>query len=94
MKQKLIFLGLALLLLNWHARTVPKAQEQLIRVNGADIFLKVIGKGEPIAILHGGPGLGHNYLFHPFSQLTSMDTWGLKGNKRKTPIPYKGDWFW
>lgn len=39
------------------------------QINGAGIYCKVIGEGEPIIIIHGGPGLSHNYLLKPFSQL-------------------------
>ena len=30
-----------------------------------------MGKGESIVILHGGPGLAHNYLYEPFKQLSN-----------------------
>lgn len=39
------------------------------QINGAGIFCRVIGKGEPLIIVHGGPGLAHNYLLKPFSRL-------------------------
>jgi proline iminopeptidase len=31
-------------------------------VNGTQIFIKTIGEGEPILIVHGGPGLNHEYF--------------------------------
>ena len=39
------------------------------QINGAGIFCRVLGKGEPLIVVHGGPGLSHNYLLKPFSQL-------------------------
>lgn len=39
-------------------------------INGAEIYCKVMGDGEPLIIIHGGPGLAHNYLLKPFSQLS------------------------
>ena len=39
------------------------------QINGTGMYCKVIGKGEPMIIVHGGPGMAHNYLLKPFSQL-------------------------
>ena len=39
------------------------------KINGMDIYCKVIGSGEPLLIVHGGPGLSHEYLFPPFNTL-------------------------
>lgn len=36
--------------------------EKLISVNGINLFVKVVGEGEPIVILHGGPGFSHDYF--------------------------------
>jgi proline iminopeptidase len=33
-----------------------------VRANDIEIAYEVIGKGKPIVIVHGGPGLGHRYL--------------------------------
>jgi proline iminopeptidase len=33
-----------------------------IDVNGASFYYKAIGRGEPVLVLHGGPGLVHRYL--------------------------------
>ena len=30
-------------------------------INGTELFVKTMGKGEPILIVHGGPGLSHDY---------------------------------
>ena len=43
--------------------------EGLEKINGTEIFCKVIGKGDPLVIVHGGPGLAHDYLYEPFKQL-------------------------
>jgi proline iminopeptidase len=37
----------------------------LKKLNGTSIFLSVRGSGEPLLVLHGGPGLNHSY-FIPF----------------------------
>lgn len=37
-------------------------QEGYLDVNGLMIYYKTIGKGEPLMILHGGPGASHDYF--------------------------------
>ena len=37
-----------------------------IRINDTDIYYKTIGEGEPILVLHGGPGLSMDYFFPHF----------------------------
>lgn len=39
-------------------------------INGIQLYFKTTGQGEPILIVHGGPGLNHNYLLSPLSNLT------------------------
>jgi proline iminopeptidase len=46
-----------------------KTEEGLIRVNGTELYFKVVGKGTPIVIVHGGPGLDHTYLLPQFYAL-------------------------
>jgi len=40
----------------------PPVVERTIQVDGAELFYKTIGTGEPIVIVHGGPGMDHSYL--------------------------------
>jgi len=42
--------------------TVPASKSGLIKVNGTELYYHVIGSGNPILILHGGPGLNHTYF--------------------------------
>jgi proline iminopeptidase len=37
-------------------------QEGFIDANGLMIYYKTLGKGEPLLILHGGPGASHDYF--------------------------------
>jgi proline iminopeptidase len=39
--------------------------EGLITVNGVKLYCREMGKGEPIVVVHGGPGLDEGY-FHPW----------------------------
>jgi proline iminopeptidase len=40
-------------------------QEGYIQANGVSHFYKIVGKGEPFIVLHGGPGMYHDELY-PF----------------------------
>jgi len=42
-------------------KTVP-VEEGMANVNGVELYYKIIGEGEPVVILHGGPGFDHNYM--------------------------------
>jgi len=39
-------------------------------INGAELYYKIMGKGEPIVVLHGGPGLEHTYLLPQMGKLS------------------------
>jgi len=41
------------------------------RINGRGTYCRAVGTGEPLLIVHGGPGLAHDYLFKPFLRLAS-----------------------
>ena len=43
--------------------------EENVEINGVNHYIKKIGKGEPVVVLHGGPGLFHNYLVANFEKL-------------------------
>lgn len=41
---------------------VYKAEEGFIDANGMMIYYKTFGKGDPLIIVHGGPGASHDYF--------------------------------
>lgn len=43
--------------------------QETVEINGVDHFIEKIGSGEPIVVLHGGPGINHNYLLPHFKSL-------------------------
>jgi proline iminopeptidase len=47
-------------------RNIPE-----IKVNGIDLYYKKCGKGNPMYILHGGPGLDHRYFGRSLTGLES-----------------------
>lgn len=44
--------------------------EETVEINGVNHYIKKIGSGEPIIVLHGGPGLFHDYLTPHFESLS------------------------
>lgn len=46
--------------------------EEFKKINGVNLYFKTIGEGIPIVIVHGGPGLAHNYLYNYFSELSDQ----------------------
>jgi len=57
--------GLAALALVAGGATLPAAaqvRQGLLSLPEGRIFYEVVGSGDPILVVHGGPGLDHNYL--------------------------------
>lgn len=67
-KGKLAFLLMLTTALITLAQPTPSF-DGIKKINGTELYCKVIGSGEPILIVHGGPGLAHDYLFEPFKLL-------------------------
>jgi proline iminopeptidase len=40
----------------------PRARQGLLSLDDARLFYEVVGEGDPIIVVHGGPGLDHAYL--------------------------------
>jgi proline iminopeptidase len=53
---------------NQNVIKIEKSQET-IEINGVKHFVEKIGTGEPMLVLHGGPGLFHDYLVPHFENL-------------------------
>jgi len=56
-------------------KTVNKNNDELvieesnININGVNHYIKKIGTGEPLIVLHGGPGMFHNHLEQNFNSI-------------------------
>jgi proline iminopeptidase len=48
---------------------VPVLEEGYLEVNGTTLFYKTMGSGEPIVVLHGGPGFDHRQFLPYIWQL-------------------------
>ena len=46
-------------------------REGFVTVNGVPHFFRMIGRGEPFVVLHGGPGMWHDELFPFFDDLAT-----------------------
>lgn len=40
----------------------PGGRDGCASINGTELYFRVIGEGEPMVFLHGGPGLFHDYF--------------------------------
>src|ERR1043165_9182814 len=45
-------------------------RQGLTDVNGTSLFYHIIGKGEPVIIIHGGPVLDQSYMIDHFKELS------------------------
>ncbi len=50
-------------------QTELKVEEETVEINGVKHFIKKMGSGKPILVLHGGPGMFHDYLVPHFEKL-------------------------
>lgn len=46
-----------------------KVEEGTKQINGVTLYYKIIGEGEPIVVVHGGPGLDHSYFLPHLERL-------------------------
>ncbi len=48
-------------------------EDGYLTVNGANLYYKTMGEGEPVLILHGGPGMDHSYLLPQMEELAKTN---------------------
>lgn len=48
-------------------------KSQYLDIDGAKLFLRLVGSGEPIVVVHGGPGMSHDYLAPQLIDLLAND---------------------
>lgn len=51
-----------LCLSGWAAPVVGQRAQGIVSLDDARLFYEVVGSGDPILVVHGGPGLDHAYL--------------------------------
>ncbi|MEO0468435.1 MAG: alpha/beta fold hydrolase [Bacteroidota bacterium] len=47
----------------------PAPSSGMLPINGTRLYYEVIGEGEPVVVLHGGPGMNYAYLMPYFETL-------------------------
>lgn len=61
------------------------------KINGAQLYFQIMGKGEPLVVIHGGPGLSHDYFLphlRPLSKNFKVVLFDLRANgKSAVPTP-------
>jgi proline iminopeptidase len=50
---------------------INASEEGFVVIGGDSIFYRSIGNGDPIIIVHGGPGLNHTYLLPQMAELAN-----------------------
>ncbi len=63
--KKIVILFTLLVILSISCANTDEIEEGFLNINGTTLFYKTMGSGEPIVVLHGGPGFDHRQ-FLPF----------------------------
>lgn len=61
----------SILLVTLSHMAFAQGEERLLKINGTEINVRIIGKGSPLLVVHGGPGLNHSYFLPHFNKLSS-----------------------
>lgn len=68
-----------------------QATDGLQSINGTQLYMKTIGRGEPIVVIHGGPALNHTYFLPHLNNLAKRNKVVLydqrASGKSKLPSP-------
>lgn len=81
MKKLLLFLLLT------YSAIASTPQERLIPSRNGQLFCRTMGQGDPIIVIHGGPGLSQEYLLPQMERLAQnhfvifYDQWGCGASK-------------
>lgn len=67
----------------------PAASEGTVTVNGVQLYVRTVGRGPDVIVLHGGPGAHHDYLLPQFDALADgrrLRYYDQRGGGR-SPVP-------
>jgi proline iminopeptidase len=62
MRKLLVFISLIICAASGDLHAQDTLKQGLIQVNNTQLFVKIVGTGDTILVIHGGPGLNHAYL--------------------------------
>lgn len=57
-----------------HPAAAQQARQGLLSLDDARLYYEVVGSGDPIVVVHGGPGLDHEYLQPGLDALATRNT--------------------
>ena len=66
--------ALAIALAGFGPLEAQQARQGLVSLDDARIFYEIVGSGDPIVVVHGGPGLDHGYLQPGLDALATRNT--------------------
>lgn len=71
LRSRLPALGLLALGACTHAATAgpPTPASGHVRVSGAQLYYQSLGRGDPVVVVHGGPGMDHTYMLPGMAEL-------------------------
>ena len=49
----------------------PVARSGYLSINGVELYVREVGAGQPVIVLHGGPDFDHNYLLPEMDRLAA-----------------------
>jgi len=71
MKKIIIYLLFVSFLFNCEQKPkTPFFEQGTKQINGTNLYYKIIGNEEPVLIIHGGPGLSHDYFLPGLENLS------------------------
>ena len=67
---------------------MPPSRESDVAVPGARLYVRILGEGDPVVILHGGPDFNHRYLLPEMDRLSRgfrLIYYDQRGRGRSSP---------
>lgn len=75
---------------------MTRVETARVQAHGVDLFVKEMGEGPPVVVLHGGPGAHHDYLLPQFGALADEFTLYFYdqrgGGRSRVPKPHQVTW--
>jgi len=66
----------------------PLSEGELVPINGTELFVRTLGQGDPVIVVHGGPVLEHGYLFkhlQPLAEAVHLIYYDQRLSGRSSP---------
>jgi len=70
--KKLLLVSMLLVVVSVSCSNTPVIEEGYLDINGTTLFYKTMGSGDPIVVLHGGPGFDHRQFLPYIWELSSQ----------------------